>query len=50
MYTADAVVFEGCLLVGTEMKFDKFKGRQFHLVKCEAMMGKDAAEIISMHF
>jgi len=50
MYTTDAVVCEGCLLVGIEMKFDKFKGRQFHLLKCQAVMGKEAAEMIGVHF
>lgn len=50
MCTTDAVVFEGCLLVGTEMKFDKSQGKQFHLVKCQAVRGKDEAEMIGVRF
>lgn len=49
MYRADAVAFEGCLLVGEEIKFGKFQGKRFHLVKCQAVMGRDAAEVIGVH-
>lgn len=37
MYTTDAVLFECCLLVGIEMEFGTFQGRQFLLVKGQAM-------------
>lgn len=50
MYTTDAVMFEGCLLVGIEMEFGTFQGRQFLLVKGQAMMGENAAEIMGIYF
>lgn len=50
MYTTDAVVFEGCLLVWVEMEFGTFQGRQFLLLKGQSMMGKDAAENMGKYF
>lgn len=51
MYTTDAVVFESCLMVGgVEVEFGTFQGRQFLLVKGQAMMGKDAAAIVGNCF
>lgn len=50
MYTTNAVMFEGCLPVGVEMEFGTFQGTQLLLGKGQAMMGKDAAEIMGKYF
>lgn len=48
MYTTNAVVFAGCLLVGTEMKLDIYKGRQFHLSAMSDCNGKGGSRCNSV--